>query len=66
MPIIQLIVVLAIIGVIMWLVNSYLPMAEPWKKILNVVVIVATVLWLLSVFGVFSMGSIAGPHTFRR
>jgi uncharacterized BrkB/YihY/UPF0761 family membrane protein len=64
MPIIQLIIVLAIIGVIMWLINTYLPMAEPWKKILNIVVIVATVLWLLSVFGVFSMGgSIGGAHT---
>jgi hypothetical protein len=56
MPVIQLIIVLAAIGLLMWLINSYLPMAEPWKKILNVVVIVATILWLLNVFGVLNLG----------
>jgi hypothetical protein len=66
MPIIQLIVILALIGVIMWLINTYLPMAAPWKQILNVVVIIATVLWLLNVFGVFSLGGYVGPvHTLR-
>ncbi len=54
MPIISVIVILAVIGLLMWLVNSYLPMAEPWKKILNIVAIVITVLWLLSVFGIFT------------
>ena len=64
MPVIQLIVILVAIGVIMWLVNTYIPMADPIKKILNVVVIIAVVLWLLSVFGVFgSMGNIrVGPR----
>jgi len=66
MGIIQLIVVLAVIGVLMWLINTYLPLAEPWKKILNIVAIVATVLWLLSVFGIFDMGGsgyrIGGHH----
>jgi formate hydrogenlyase subunit 4 len=64
MPVIQLIVVLVVIGVLMWLVNTYVPMADPYKKILNVVVIIAVVLWLLSVFGVFSgLGSMTvGPH----
>jgi len=55
MPVIQLIVVLVVIGVLMWLVNTYVPMAEPYKKILNVVVVIAVVLWLLSVFGVFNL-----------
>jgi formate hydrogenlyase subunit 4 len=54
MPILQLIVILAAIGVIMWLVNTYIPMADPYKKILNVVVVIAVILWLLSVFGVFT------------
>ena len=54
MPIINLIVILAVIGVLMWLVNAYVPMAEPYKKILNIVVIIAVVLWLLSVFGIFT------------
>ena len=46
MSIIGLIVVLVVIGLIMWLVNTYIPMADPYKKILNVVVIVLVVLWL--------------------
>ncbi len=60
MPIVSLIVWLVIIGVLMWLVNTYVPMQEPYKKILNIIVIVAVVLWLLSVFGVFSIGGTVG------
>ena len=52
MPLIQLVVVLVVIGVVLWLINSYIPMQSTIKKILNVVVIIAVVLWLLSVFGV--------------
>ena len=52
MPLIQLVIVLAIVGVILWLINSYIPMQTSIKKILNVVVVVAVVVWLLSVFGV--------------
>ncbi len=52
MPLIQLVIVLVIVGVILWVINSYIPMQATIKKILNVVVIIAVVLWLLSVFGV--------------
>ena len=52
MPLIQLVIVLAIVGVILWVINSYIPMQSTIKKILNVVVVVAVVVWLLSVFGV--------------
>ena len=52
MPLIQLIIVLAIVGVVLWLINSYIPMQTTIKKILNVVVVIAVVVWLLSVFGV--------------
>ena len=52
MPLIQLIIVLAIVGVILWVINSYIPMQTTIKKILNVVVVIAVVVWLLSVFGV--------------
>jgi formate hydrogenlyase subunit 4 len=64
MPVIQLIVILVAIGVLMWLVNAYIPMADPYKKILNVVVMIAVVLWLLSVFGVFNGlgGMTVGTH----
>jgi len=52
MPLIQLVIVLVVVGVILWLINSYIPMQANIKKILNVVVVVAVVVWLLTVFGV--------------
>lgn len=51
MPLIQLVIVLVVVGVILWLINSYIPMESTIKKILNVVVIIGVILWLLSVFG---------------
>jgi hypothetical protein len=63
MSLISLVVVLIVVGVLMWLVNSYIPMAQPIKTILNAVVVIAVVLWLLNVFGLFSgLGNIrVGP-----
>lgn len=58
MPIIHLIIVLVAVGVVLWLVNNYIPMDGTIKKILNVVVIIAVIIWLLSVFGV--IGSLSG------
>ena len=52
MSLINLIIILVVVGVILWAVNSYIPMQANIKKILNVVVVLAVVLWLLSVFGV--------------
>jgi hypothetical protein len=60
MPLIQIVIVLAVVGVILWLVNSYIPMQSTIKKILNVVVIIAVILWLLSVFGV--IGNLSAIH----
>jgi len=54
MPLIQLVVVLIVVGVLLWLVNNYIPMDRKIKSILNIVVVIAVVLWLLSVFGLFS------------
>ncbi len=51
MPLISLIVTLAVVGLILWLINNYLPMDGKIKKILNVVVVILVILWLLSVFG---------------
>ena len=50
MPIIQVLVVLAIIGFLLWLVTTYIPMAPPIKTVITVVVIILIVLWLLSIF----------------
>ncbi|MDP1992513.1 MAG: Thivi_2564 family membrane protein [Syntrophales bacterium] len=58
MPLIQLIIVLVAVGVILWLINTYIPMEQTIKKILNAVVIIAVILWLLSAFGV--IGSLQG------
>ena len=54
MPLIQLVVILIVVGVLLWLVNNYIPMDGKIKQILNIVVVIAVVLWLLQVFGVFS------------
>jgi hypothetical protein len=52
MPLIQLVIVLVVVGVVLWVINSYIPMQSTIKKILNVVVIIAVILWLLSAFWV--------------
>jgi hypothetical protein len=54
MSLISLVVVLIVVGVLLWLVNSYIPMAGSIKKILNAVVVIVVVLWLLNVFGILN------------
>ena len=51
MPLIQVILVLIVVGVLLWLVNTYIPMAGSIKSILNAVVVIVIVIWLLNVFG---------------
>ncbi len=51
MPLINLVVVLVVVGVILWVINSYIPMQSTIKRILNVVVVLVVIFWLLSVFG---------------
>ena len=53
MPLIQLLGILIAIGVLLWLVNRFIPMAGSIKSILNAVVVIGVVLWLLNVFGLF-------------
>lgn len=52
MSMISLIVLLIVVGVILYLVNAYIPMEPRIKQILNIVVIVVVCIWLLSVFGI--------------
>jgi hypothetical protein len=54
MPILQVMLALIVIGVILWLVNNYVPMDGKIKSILNAVVVIVVVLWLLNVFGLLS------------
>jgi hypothetical protein len=53
MPLMQILLVLIVVGVLLWLVNRFIPMQSSIKSILNGVVIIAVVLWLLNVFGLF-------------
>jgi hypothetical protein len=54
MPLISLILTLIVIGVLLWLVNTYIPMDGKIKNILNVVVVICVVIWLLYAFGLIS------------
>ena len=53
MSLLSVVIGLVVVGVLLWLVNTYLPMDHKIKSILNVVVVIAVVLWLLSAFGLF-------------
>jgi hypothetical protein len=53
MPLINIVVPLIIVGVALWLVNNYIPMASSIKTILNVVVVVAVAVWVLQAVGVW-------------
>lgn len=55
MPIITILLVIIVVGVLLWLVNSYIPMDAKVKRILNVVIIIILVVWLLKIFGVLAM-----------
>lgn len=53
MPLTQILLALIVVGVLLWLVNRFIPMQGSIKSILNGVVVIAVVLWLLNVFGLF-------------
>lgn len=52
MSLITVVITLIVVGVILWLINTYVPMDSKIKTILNVVVVIAVILWLLQGFGV--------------
>jgi len=59
MPILQILLVLIIIGVLLWLINTYIPMDGKVKQILNIVAIIIIVVWLFNVFGLLAyLGSV--------
>jgi hypothetical protein len=53
-PLIEVIIVLVVAGVLLWLINSYIPMAASIKSLLNAVVVIVVVIWLLKVLGLWS------------
>lgn len=52
MPLMTVVITLIVVGVLLWLVNTYIPMAGSIKSILNAVVVIAVIIWLLFAFGV--------------
>ena len=63
MPLTTLVITLIVVGVLLWLVNTYIPMDGKIKKILNVVVVICVVVWLLYAFGVLDRaGEIRVPQ----
>lgn len=53
MPLMQILLALIVVGVLLWLVNRFIPMQGTIKRILNAVVVIGVVLWLLDAFGLF-------------
>ena len=51
MPLLTILLVLIVVGVVLWLINTYIPMDRKIKNILNVVVVIVVILWLLKAFG---------------
>jgi hypothetical protein len=52
-PLIQVVIVLIVVGVLLWLINAYVPMASAVKSLLNAVVVIALIVWILKVFGLW-------------
>ena len=63
MPLISLVVILVVVGVLLWLINNYVPMDGKIKNILNIVVVIGVLIWLLQALGM--MGSISAIHVGR-
>jgi hypothetical protein len=63
--IVELLLLLVVIGVGLYLVNTYVPMAQPIKTIINVVVILLVLAWLLEVFGLLNFGGTVGHPRMR-
>ena len=54
MPLVQVVIALIVVGVLLWLVNRFIPMQATIKSIVNAVVVIAVVVWLLNVFGLLT------------
>ncbi len=54
MPLLNVLIILIVAGVLLWLVNNYIPMDRKIKGILNFVVVIVVIVWLLNIFGIFN------------
>jgi hypothetical protein len=57
-PIISTLILLVIIGLLLWTANTYIPMDDKIKKIINVVAVIGTIIWLLDRFGIFHLAGL--------
>jgi hypothetical protein len=53
MPLLTILIVLVVVGIALWLINTYIPMDRKIKNILNIVVVIVVIIWLLKAFGLF-------------
>jgi len=60
MPLLTILLVIIVVGVLLWLINSFIPMDSKIKSILNVVVVIILIVWLLKVFGI--LGTLMDIH----
>jgi hypothetical protein len=60
MSILTILIVLIVVGLLLWLANTYIPMDAKIKKIMNIVVVIIVIVWLLNAFGVF--GYLGAAH----
>lgn len=58
MSLVNIIIVLVVVGLILWLINRFIPMQSTIKSILNIVVIIVVILWLLRAFGIWGGGGV--------
>ena len=54
MPLLNVLIAIIIVGVLLWLINAFIPMDHKIKNIFNLVVVIVLIVWLLKVFGIFS------------
>jgi hypothetical protein len=54
MPLLSILIAIIIVGVLLWIINTFIPMDRQIRKILNLVVVIALIIWLLKAFGLFT------------
>ena len=54
MPLLSILIVIIVVGVLLWIINSFIPMDHNIKSIFNIVVVIVLIVWLLKVFGIFT------------
>ncbi len=65
MSLVSLVCLLIVIGVLLWLINTYLPMSGKIRNLINALLVIAVIVWLLRVFGIMgSLGSLSSVRIY--